>query len=201
METQRKAKQSHRTTHGAPRCDCPIMRDGEEQTSLPGTTSADEGSAPDCAERGRAGSRELRIKLGTKVRIATWNVRSMAAGKMQNVIEEARDNNIKILGLSEHRWAGQGHFSPLEGGKMIFSGKERPGQSGVAIFLDKILEDSLIGYKPISDRILSVRLRGAAQNISLLQVYAPTSIASDEEKEDFFSQLQNEIDLTNPSDR
>ena len=41
----------------------------------------------------------------------------MSAGKLQNVIAEAEKNNINILGIAEHRWGGQGHFSTIEGGK------------------------------------------------------------------------------------
>ena len=74
---------------------------------MPSTTSADEGTTPDGAKKGKASSRQLQLKLGSKIKIATWNIRSMSAEK----------NNINILGIAEHRWGGQGHFSTIEGGK------------------------------------------------------------------------------------
>ena len=174
METQRNKKKSHRSTDGTPRSDGPTTDDGEEQTSLPSTTSADEGTTPDGVKKGKASSRQLQLKLGSKIKIATWNVRSMSAGKLQNVIAEAEKNNINILGIAEHRWGGQGHFSTIEGGKMIYLGKEKSGLSGVDTYLRGKLTNALMGYNPISDRILRLRLKGTAQNISLCPHFCVT---------------------------
>ena len=45
----------------------------------------------------------------TKMKIATWNVRTMhQAGKLQNVKEEAIRLKLDILGLAEVRWLGYG---------------------------------------------------------------------------------------------
>ena len=56
------------------------------------------------------------------------------------------------------------------------------------------MSKSLIGYKPVNDRILTIRLLGQAKNITLIQVYAPTSAASEEEMDEFYDTLQNEVD-------
>ena len=50
-----------------------------------------------------------------------------------------------------------------------------------------------MGYNPVNDRLISVRLRGQAKNVKLIQVYAPTSSATDEEIETFYETLQQEI--------
>ena len=50
-----------------------------------------------------------------------------------------------------------------------------------------------MGYNPVNDRLISVRLRGQAKNVKLIQVYAPTSAATDEEIETFYETLQQEI--------
>ena len=45
----------------------------------------------------------------TKMKIATWNVRTMhQAGKLQNAQEEAVRLKVDILGLAEVRWLGSG---------------------------------------------------------------------------------------------
>ena len=38
----------------------------------------------------------------------------------------------------------------------------------------------VLGYNPVSDRIISVRLQASLVNISFIQVYAPTSTANEE---------------------
>ena len=50
-----------------------------------------------------------------------------------------------------------------------------------------------MGYNPVNDRLISVRLRGQAKHVKLVQVYAPTSAATDEEIETFYETLQQEI--------
>ena len=49
-------------------------------------------------------------------------------------------------------------------------------------------------YNPISDRIITIRLQASPINISVVQVYAPTSSASDEIIDTFYTQLQDVID-------
>ena len=72
--------------------------------------------------------------------------------------------------------------------------KEVKGQSGVGIFLSKAIVGSLIGYKQVSDRIIIIRLLGQVKNITLLQLYAPTSASIEEELEEFYDALQKGID-------
>ena len=61
---------------------------------------------------------------------------------------------------------------------------------------DRTGANAIMGYDTVSDRILSVRFRGKKANITIVQVYAPTSIASDEEHESFYNDLQCIIDKT-----
>ena len=59
----------------------------------------------------------------TKMKIATWNVRTMhQAGKLQNVKEEAIRLKVDILGLAEVRWLGSGKLAS-EDHTLIYTGK------------------------------------------------------------------------------
>ena len=113
MEAQRNKKKSHRSTAGTPRSDGPTTHDGEEQTSLPSTSSTDEGTTPDGAKKGKASSRQLQLKLGSKIKIATWNVRSMSAGKLQNVVAEA-EKTLTFLVLQNTDGEDKDTFLPLK---------------------------------------------------------------------------------------
>ena len=66
--------------------------------------------------------------------------------------------------------------------------------------MSKEITKSLIGYKPINDRILTIRLLGQVKNITLIQVYAPTSASTEEDLESFYSTLQKEIDSKESKD-
>lgn len=138
--------------------------------------------------------------LKTKFRIGTWNVRSMEHANLNTVISETYRNKIDILGITEHRWAKEGHFTTEDGGRMHFSGNEKKGQGGVGLWISKNKTGAILGYNPVNGRIMSIRLRGANKNLKIIQIYAPTSKAKKEEIELFYTDLQKEIDNTDRND-
>ena len=123
----------------------------------------------------------------------TWNVRSMQSGKINIIQREMKRLELTIMGLSETRWKGQGHFN-WNGYKIIMSDQAEKGRNGVAVMCDRSSGNAIMGYDTVSDRILSVRFRGRKVNITIIQVYAPTSTASEEEQDNFFNKLQSTID-------
>ena len=123
-------------------------------------------------------------------------------GKLHTICDEMDRNKLEILGISETNWSDRCSFRTHKNNTVIYSGKdEGHGYSnGVAVILSRKSAKSLIGYNPISDRILKVRIRAKPYNISLIQCYARTVTASDEEMEDFYSMLQESIDNTKNRD-
>ena len=55
---------------------------------------------------------------------------------------------------------------------------------------------AVLGSRPISSRLISIRLRAAPFNITIIQAYAPTSGHDDSEVAHFYQQLQETIDQT-----
>lgn len=49
---------------------------------------------------------------------------------------------------------------------------------------------------PISSRLITIRLRASPFNITIIQVYAPTSDYDDDDTEYFYEQLQEVLDQT-----
>ena len=54
--------------------------------------------------------------------------------------------------------------------------------------------------RPVSSRLITIRLRAVPFNITIVQAYAPTSQYDDSEIEEFYDQLQNVIDRTPKKD-
>ena len=131
--------------------------------------------------------------------IGTWNVRSMSQGKLEIVKEEMRRTRIEILGVSEIWWKGKGHFQS-DDFMVYYSGHDDSKRNGVAIILKKNIAQTILGYNPVNDRIISVRLQGKPLNITLIQVYAPTTGAEEVDIEEFYSKLQKVIDDTPKKD-
>ena len=86
-----------------------------------------------------------------------------------------------------------GHFQSDEY-KVFFCGQDHVRRNGVAIICDKDTSRCVMGYKPISDRIISIRLDGHPVRTTIIQIYAPKSAASEEDIEDLYGKLQDLTD-------
>jgi len=130
------------------------------------------------------------LQLRKKLRLGTWNIRSMLQlGKVQLLGDDMMRLGVVICGWSEVRWNGLRHFTTLDGHTIVYSGRLAQGMSGVAVWIHMKIAGALLGYEPISDRVLVVRLEAKPRNITLIQVYGPTTAATDEEMERFYQDL------------
>ena len=90
-------------------------------------------------------------------------------------------------------WTGQGQFSS-DGITVLYSGHSDQHTHGVGIFLIKGAASALIGWKPVSHRIITARLQTLQAKVTIIQVYAPTEKSEDSDKDEFYNQLQDTRD-------
>ena len=62
-------------------------------------------------------------------------------------------------------------------------------RNGVAITVNKRVRNAVLGSNLINDRMISVHLQGKPFNITVIQVYAPTSNAEEAEVKRFYGDL------------
>ena len=129
--------------------------------------------------------------------IGTWNVRSTNQGKLEVVKQEMARVNINILGISELRWTGMGEFNS-DYHYIYYCGKKALRRNGIAIMLNKIIRNAVLGCNLKNDRMISVRFQGKPFNIMVMQAYASTSNAEEAEVEWFYEELQDLLELTPP---
>jgi len=67
-------------------------------------------------------------------------------------------------------------------------------ENGVAITLNRKVVGTVLGYKPVCARIISLRIQGYPVNYIIIQVYSPTSDAEDQEIRDFYDKVQQVIE-------
>ena len=91
-------------------------------------------------------------------------------------------------------------MSTNDGHKIYFSGEEDRHEYVVGFLLHKDTASAVLGCRPVSSRLISIRLRPATFSITILQVYAPTSGHDDSEVDHFYQQLQETIDQTPKKD-
>ena len=131
--------------------------------------------------------------------IGTWNVRSMNQGKLEVVKQEMTRVNIDILGISELRWTGMGEFNS-DDHYIYYDGQESLRRNGVAIIVNKRVQNAELGCNIKNDRMISVHFQGKPFNITVIQVYAPTNNAEEAEVGQFYKDLQDLLELTPKKD-
>ena len=131
--------------------------------------------------------------------IGTWNVRSMNQGKLKVVKQEIARVNVDILGISKLKWTGMGEFNS-DDRYIYYCRQEALRGNGVAIMVNRRVWNAVLGCNVKNDRIISVRFKGKPFNITVIQVYAPTSNAEEAEVEWFYEDLQDLSELTPKKD-
>ena len=119
----------------------------------------------------------------------------MNQGKLEVVKQEMTRVNVDILGISELKWTGMGEFN-LDDHYIYYCGQESLRRNGVAIMVNRRVRNAVLGCKLKNDRMISVPLQGKPFNITVIQVYAPTSNAEEAEVERFYEDLQDLLELT-----
>ena len=107
--------------------------------------------------------------------------------------------NVDILGISELRWTGMGEFNS-DDHYIYYCVQESLRRNGVAIIVNKRVRNAVLGCNLKNDRMISVRFQGKPINITVIQVYAPTSNAEEAEVEWFYEDLQDVLELTPQKD-
>ena len=74
---------------------------------------------------------------------------------------------------------------------IYYSGQEFLRRNGVAIMVNRRVWNAVLGYNLKNDRITSVHFQGKPFNITVTQVYAPTSNAEQAEVDRFYEDLQD----------
>ena len=83
---------------------------------------------------------------------------------------------------------------------IYYCGQESLRRHGVAIMVNKRVQNAVLGCNLKNDRLISVRFQGKPFNITIIQAYAPTSRTEEAEVEQFYEDLQDLLELTPQKD-
>lgn len=125
--------------------------------------------------------------------IGTWNVLSWyRPGAAQLAVEVLEKYKMDITAVQEIRWLNSGN-TKISKSVILYSGKEDTHEFGTGFVIKEGLMSELISFKPINERICSIRLRGKWYNISLIAVHAPTEEAEEGTKDAFYERLEQTV--------
>ena len=96
-------------------------------------------------------------------------VGSMNQGKLEVIKQEMARVNVNILGISELKWTGMGEFN-LDDHYIYYWGQESLRRNGVAITVNKRVQNAVLGCNLKNDRMISFRFPGKPFNITVIQL-------------------------------
>ena len=133
------------------------------------------------------------LDLKNKLRIGTANVDTLLKTEHFRLVDENLfDAHYDIVALQETRL----YQNEAKGGVRSFPDchydyyyanakihkSARNKINGVAFAIQKKHVKNIISWEPISDRIIKIRLKGISIHLTLICVYSPTNLASEEDK-------------------
>ena len=114
----------------------------------------------------------------------------MNQGKLEVVKQEMARVNVNILEISKLKWTGMAEFNS-DDHYIYYCGQESLRGNGVAIMVNRRVQNAVLGCNLKNDRMISVHFQGKIFNITVTQAYAPTSNAEEAEVEWFYEDLQD----------
>ena len=100
----------------------------------------------------------------------------MNQGKLEVIKQEMARVNVDFIGISKLKWTGMGEFNS-DDHYIYYCGQESLRRNGVAIMVNKRVWNAVLGCNLKNDRMISVHFQGKPFNITVIQVYDPTSNA------------------------
>ena len=119
----------------------------------------------------------------------------MNQGKLEVVKQEMARVNVDVLGIGELKWTGMGEFNS-DDHYIYYCRQESLRRNGVAIIVNKRVQNAVLGCNLKNDRMIPVHFQGKPFNSRVIQAYAPTSNAEEAEDEQFCEDLQDLLELT-----
>ena len=118
----------------------------------------------------------------------------MNQAQLEVVKQKMARVNIDILEISELKWTGMGEFNSDD--HYIYYCGKNPLGNGVVIIVNERIQNAVLGCNLKNNRMISVCFQGKPFNITVIQVYAPTSSTEEAEVEWFYKDLQDLLELT-----
>ena len=101
----------------------------------------------------------------------------MNQGKLEEVKQEMARMNFDILGISELKWTGMVEFNS-DFHYIYYCGQEALRRNGVAITVNKRVQNAVLGCNLKNNRMISVHFQG--KPFIVIQYHSNPSLCSDQ---------------------
>lgn len=132
-------------------------------------------------------------------RLATWNVLSLyRTGAFRMVKDQLEEYRIGVAAIQEIRWKESGIMD--SGEFTMFCSSSGTANFGTGFLVHRRCKPAVTDFKAVNGRICTLRLKMRFFNLTLICVHAPTEGSEDNEKDEFYEQLEQTYDAIAAND-
>ena len=136
--------------------------------------------------------KEKRAGKSEEMRVGTLNVGTMS-GKGGEIVDMMERRKIDVLCVQETKWKGSKARSMGKGYKLLYYGLDGK-RNGIGVILKEEYASSVVEVKRVSDRVLALKLVKEGLILNIISAYAPQVGCGMEEKEEFWSMLDEVVE-------
>ena len=104
-----------------------------------------------------------------------------------------------MSGISELKGMGMGEFNS-DDHYIYYCRQKSLTRNGVSLIINKKVQNAVLGCNLKNDRMTLVHFQGKTLNITVIQVYVPTTNAEEAEVDPFYEDLEDLLKLTPKKD-
>ena len=119
----------------------------------------------------------------------------MNQGKLDMVKQEMARVNTDILGIHELKWTGMDEVNS-EDHFIYYCGQESLRRNGAVLIINRRIRNAILRCNLKNHRMTWVCFQGKPFNITVIQVYVPTTDAEEAEVDQFYEDLEDLLELT-----
>jgi len=113
--------------------------------------------------------------------------------KTEEVVELMKEKSVDIIGLCETWMRGSGQFKVHDDYKLLYT-RATKAKYGVAFLVKPDLANNITLVKHVSERMMGLTIKLGDKHVGMVMVYTPQQGRPDDEKERFYTMLQDLID-------
>lgn len=114
-------------------------------------------------------------------------------GALRELEDQLQHLRMDITAIQETRWTGCGKQTGRNF-DLFYSGSQDKHEFGTAFLVSKGMRKTVIDFQPINKRLCKLRLQGKKFNITVINGHAPTEEKDEDEKDQFYEELERIID-------
>lgn len=122
-----------------------------------------------------------------------WNVLTLnRPGALESLLDVLDGYMIDVTALQEINWTGQGSVKKINH-TIYYSCNDTSNSLGTGFVVAGMYRQLVMEFKPISQRICSLRIKDKFSHYTLISCHAPPEASDEDEKKEFYQSLENII--------